>query len=104
MLKLRFSFVCGIVYADGRMKHMPSTLAKIKTMLDSHIGKKLTVTSHVGRKKILTRKGKLSETFPAVFVVELDKDESAVERVSYSYTDVLTQNIKLEFENEEAEE
>ena len=83
---------------------MPSTLAKIKSMLDSHIGKKLTVTSHVGRKKILTRKGKLSETFPAVFVVELDRDESAVERVSYSYTDVLTQNIKLEFENEEAAE
>ena len=73
-------------------------------MPSSHIGKKLTVTSHVGRKKILTRKGKLSETFPAVFVVELDKDESAVERVSYSYTDVLTQNIKLEFENEEAAE
>ena len=83
---------------------MPSNLAKIKSMFDSHIEKKLTVTSHVVRKKILTRKGKLSETFPAVFVVELDKDESAVERVSYSYTDVLTQNIKLEFENEEAEE
>ena len=50
---------------------MPSTLAKIKSMLDSHIGKKLTVTSHVGRKKILTRKGKLSETFPAVLKVQL---------------------------------
>ncbi|MGX5376683.1 Veg family protein [Ligilactobacillus sp. LYQ135] len=79
---------------------MPSTLMQIKSMLDIHIGENLTVTSHVGRKKVLTRRGKLSETFPAIFVVELDQGQSAVERVSYSYTDVLTRNIKLKFEGE----
>lgn len=102
MIKLNFFFVYGIVDADRRMKHMPNTLAEIKSMLDSHIGKSLTITSHVGRKKTVARKGRLSETFPSVFVVELDKHASAVDRVSYSYTDVLTQSIKLEFENEEA--
>ena len=77
---------------------MPSTLAKIKAKLDSYIGKNLTVTSHVGRKKVLTRRGTLRETFPAIFVIELDHDESAIKRVSYSYTDVLTNNIKLDFD------
>ncbi|WP_290033486.1 Veg family protein [Ligilactobacillus cholophilus] len=81
---------------------MPSTLAKIKSMLDNCIGKNLTVTSHIGRKKVVKRKGILSETFPSIFVVELDHDESAVERVSYSYTDILTKNILVEFEGQEA--
>ena len=31
----------------------------------------LTVTSHVGRKKVTKRHGILRETFPAVFIVEL---------------------------------
>lgn len=97
-----FSIVCYNTTHDRRMKRMPSTLAKIKLMLDSHIGKSLTVTSHVGRKKVMKCTGTLQETFPAIFVVELDQGESAVERVSYSYTDVLTKNIKLEFEGEES--
>lgn len=34
-------------------------------------------------------------------MVELDQDENAFERVSYSYTDVLTQSVEIEFIGEE---
>lgn len=78
---------------------MPKNLAAIKKELDARIGKPLTVTSQIGRKKVLRRRGILRKTFPAVFIVELDQDESAVENVSFSYTDVLTQNIELSFED-----
>ncbi len=79
---------------------MPVTIAKIKTKLDDRIGNNLTVTTQVGRKKVTTRHGILRETFPAVFVVDLDQDENAVKRVSFSYTDVLTRNIELNFDND----
>ena len=78
---------------------MPKNLAAIKKELDARIGKPLTVTSQSGRKKVLRRRGILRKTFPAVFIVELDQDESAVENASFSYTDVLTQNIELSFED-----
>lgn len=79
---------------------MAVTLTTIKTKLDDQIGNNLTVTTQVGRKKVTSRHGILRETFPAVFVVDLDQDENAVKRVSYSYTDVLTRNIELAFDNE----
>ena len=81
-----------------RWSVLPSTLTKIKSKLDKCIGAGLTVTSHVGRKKVTKRHGILRETFPAVFIVELSHEENAVERVSYSYTDVLTNSIVLDFD------
>lgn len=80
---------------------MPNRLADIKSKLDSCIGASLTVTSHIGRKKVSKCHGVLKETFPAIFIVELDDDgRNVVERVSYSYTDVLTNNIKIDFASE----
>ena len=37
----------------------------------------------------------LSETYRAVFVVELDQEENAFERVSYSYADILTEAVEI---------
>lgn len=82
------------------VKHMPTTLANIKNGLDGHIGDKLMVVAQAGRKKVTKRKGILRETFPAVFVVDLDQDENAFERVSYSYADLLTKSIAIEFDEE----
>ncbi|QGG61434.1 Veg family protein [Loigolactobacillus bifermentans] len=76
---------------------MPITLASIKKTLDSKVGEKMLVVAQAGRKKITKRKGVLHETYPAVFVVDLDQDENAFERVSYSYADLLTKTIEIKF-------
>lgn len=79
---------------------MPTTIKQIKSQLDDKLGTQLTVVANLGRKKINRQSGRLAETFPAVFVVELTNtdDTAAVKRVSYSYTDVLTHDILLDFE------
>lgn len=76
---------------------MPITLKSIKERLDSQLGKEIKLIAQAGRKKTTERKGILTDTYPSVFVVELDQDEHAFERVSYSYTDVLTNTVELEF-------
>ncbi len=43
----------------------------------------------------------LAQTYPSVFVVELDQEENAFERVSYSYADVLTETVQLTFLDDE---
>jgi uncharacterized protein Veg len=56
-----------------------------------------------GRKKTIERTGVLAETYPAVFVIELDQDENSFERVSYSYADILTQTVQLTFYEDKQE-
>ena len=80
---------------------MPITLASIKRKLDGKIGENLTVVAQAGRKKVTRRRGTLKETYPAIFVVDLDQDENAFERVSYSYADLVTKSIQITFEGEE---
>ncbi|MTH55260.1 ABC transporter permease [Bacillus mangrovi] len=76
---------------------MAKTLTDIKNSLDLNLGKRLTLKANGGRRKTVERSGVLAETYPAVFIVELDQDENAFERVSYSYADVLTETVQLTF-------
>ena len=73
------------------------TLIEIKQGLEGQIGKRLKLTANGGRRRTVIRSGVLSETYPAVFVVELDQEENAFERVSYSYADVLTEAVEISF-------
>lgn len=79
------------------------TLREIKQNLESQIGRRLELTANGGRRRTISRSGVLAETYPAVFVVELDQDENAFERVSYSYADVLTEAVELNFFDEKSQ-
>lgn len=50
---------------------------------------------------MIERCGILAETYPSVFVIELDQKENSFERVSFSYADVLTETVKLTFWDDE---
>ncbi|ETA73973.1 Veg family protein [Ligilactobacillus equi] len=77
---------------------MPTNLAQIKHNLDEHLGQPLTVTIKGRSNTEKVHHGTLASTFPAIFIVELVGEEESIERVSYSYRDVLTNTIKLDFE------
>ncbi|MFC3882060.1 biofilm formation stimulator Veg [Bacillus songklensis] len=78
---------------------MAKTLSDIKQSLDSNLGRRLKLKANGGRRKTIERCGVLTETYPSIFVVELD-EENALERVSYSYADVLTETVQLTFFDE----
>ena len=80
---------------------MPESLMEIKEELDSRLGKKVLLTAQAGRKRKTERKGILRETYHSVFVVDLDQEENAFERVSYGYADVLTSSVEISFYDEE---
>ena len=79
---------------------MPATLATIKQDLEDRIGSKIMLVAQTGRKRQTERRGILTETYPSVFVVDLDPEENSFERVSYSYSDVLTKTVEIEFVTE----
>jgi len=72
-----------------------SALLSIKRGLESHVGQKIRVRANKGRRKIVEKEGILEKTYPSIFIVKLDEDRSGSRRVSYSYTDVLTETVEL---------
>lgn len=80
---------------------MGKTLVDIKRTLDANIGKRITIKANGGRRKTIERSGFLEETYPSVFIIKLDEDQNAFERVSYSYADVLTETVQLTVCSEE---
>lgn len=86
---------CGVYLQVVRWNPLAKTLVEIKQGLEEYLGKRIRVKANGGRKKTIERYGTLSETYPSVFIVELDQEENAFERVSYSYADVLTETVEL---------
>src|SRR5699024_12375906 len=99
MVNLKFSEKCDKV--ENEVNAMPITLASIKKDLEGRIGSEIMLVAQTGRKRQTERRGILTETYPSVFVVGLDPNENSFERVSYSYSDVLTKTGELELFGEE---
>ncbi|MFO7172849.1 MAG: Veg family protein [Bacillota bacterium] len=72
-----------------------SVLADIKRDLDSHIGARIRLRANKGRKKVLEREGILEQTYPNIFTVRIRDGSLGERRVSYSYTDLLTEDVEL---------
>ncbi len=70
---------------------------QLRKIWNGRIGSEIMLVAQTGRKRQTERKGILTETYPSVFVVDLDPDENSFERVSYSYSDVLTRTVEIEF-------
>ncbi|MBA4495828.1 biofilm formation stimulator Veg [Paenactinomyces guangxiensis] len=81
-----------------------NALSEIKLTLEGYIGQKIRLKANSGRRKTIERTGILEETYPSVFVVKLDEDQHAFNRVSYSYADVLTESVELTVFNSENEQ
>ena len=78
-------------------------LSDIKQDIQNLIGNRIRLKTNKGRKRVSERVGILEETYPNIFIVKLDEKKSAVRRVSYSYTDVLTETIELSVCPDDAE-
>lgn len=88
------SYVIVMWWGDWEM---PNELAEIKDYLDDRVGEPISVTVQMGRKKKKERNGILKETYRSVFVVDLNQEENDFDRISYSYRDILTNTIEIEF-------
>ncbi len=76
---------------------MTATINSIKDTFEGLVGEQLIVTVDAGRGRKIIHEGILTETYPSLFVVELDDGEDSYERVSFSYADVLTDSIDIDF-------
>lgn len=76
------------------------TIENIKTGIGRHVGKSVIIMANKGRKKIVTKRGTIEGIYPSVFMVSYQGEGEITTRVTYSYTDVLTENVQIKLARE----
>jgi uncharacterized protein Veg len=70
-------------------------VGRIRSNLEELTGRRIRVRANMGRSKIIEREGILTQTHPALFVVEVQEKRERTARASYQYVDVLTGTVEL---------
>lgn len=72
-----------------------SDLVQIKRNIETCIGERVQLRSNKGRKKFFISEGVIENTYPSIFTIRFENEYEMTRRVSYSYTDVLTNAVEL---------
>ncbi len=72
-----------------------NSLDRIRKNVEDCIGKKVILKANKGRKKTTIKEGILEEAYPSLFVVKISNQYDCVRRVSYTYTDILTETVEI---------
>ncbi len=72
-----------------------NSLSKIRKDVEDCVGKKVILKANKGRKKTTVREGILESAYPSIFVVKISNDYDSVRRVSYTYSDILTETVEV---------
>ncbi|NLK22026.1 MAG: Veg protein [Epulopiscium sp.] len=76
-------------------------LSQIRRDIEECVGEKVKLKTNKGRRKTVINEGVLEDAYSSVFVVRVKNAfENSFRRISYSYTDILTQTVELSFYNE----
>ncbi|HAZ37461.1 MAG TPA: hypothetical protein DEF85_05360 [Clostridiaceae bacterium] len=77
-------------------------LDAIKNNIDGHVGERVVLRANSGRRKVIIKEGVLEKTYPNIFIIRVEGNDSTSRTVSYSYSDVLTETVQLVFKDEAA--
>mgnify|MGYP000642075601 FL=1 len=77
-----------------------NVLDKIKEEVKSFVGQRVSVKANRGRRKAVEKEGVLEKTHENVFIVRI-KDHNQIRRLSYSYSDLLTDNVVVKSKDDE---
>lgn len=74
-----------------------SDIMRVKSSVDKNIGSKVKIRANRGRHRIDVSEGIISETYPSIFLVEvINKIDDTTQKISFSYTDVLTKDVQMQ--------
>ena len=74
-----------------------SDIKKVKFSVDKNIGNRVRIRANRGRHKIDETEGIIRETYPSIFLVEVENElDASRQKISFSYTDVLTKDVQMQ--------
>jgi uncharacterized protein Veg len=72
-----------------------ATLTEIRKSVESCIGSKVLLRTNKGKRKVNVKEGIIEDAFPSVFIVKVNAGMDTERRVSYSYSDILTDTVEI---------
>ena len=72
-----------------------SIVTRIHDILENQQGNRLKVKANMGRSKIIECEGVLTEAYPQLFIMEVERKRGRITRQSYQYVDILTGAVEL---------
>jgi uncharacterized protein Veg len=72
-----------------------ATLSEIRKSVESCIGSKVLLRTNKGKRKVSVKEGIIEDAFPSVFIVKVNAGMDSERRVSYSYSDILTDTVEV---------
>lgn len=71
-------------------------LSKLRYSIEYHIGRNVKISSNKGRHKFVVVEGIIKETYPNLFLVEIDSTSNCAKKtLSFSYRDVMTKDVRM---------
>ena len=75
---------------------MAQNLENIRELVRLHKGSRIFYRAANGRRKVEERNGVIQETYPSLFTVYIESQQSTV---SFSYADILTREVEVQLES-----
>lgn len=69
------------------------TIEKVKEKIEQNEGKTLSFKFNGARNQIEEFEGEIVETYPQIFVIQLNEENAP--RKSFSYSDILTESLEI---------
>ncbi|MFZ5975341.1 MAG: Veg family protein [Bacillota bacterium] len=73
-----------------------NVLEQIRQEVKGHEGQRVLVSARRARRGFAVNRGVLEATYPSIFTITTDDDQDS--RLSFSYSEILTRNVILEWE------
>lgn len=67
----------------------------VRTDIQKIIGSKVRLETNKGRHKSVVSRGIVSNVYPSIFTVQLSEGPDPSRKLSFSYTDVLTNAVEI---------
>ena len=72
-----------------------SDVFHVRSDIQRIIGSRVRLETNKGRHKSVIDKGIISNVYPSIFTVELNEGPNPARKISFSYTDVLTNTVEI---------
>ena len=85
-----------IIFGNNLLMRKSSlSVADAKNYIDELVGKNITMQVCRGRKQVKKYKGIVENTFRSVFVVKLTEGDTHSPTLTYSYSDVVCEEVRI---------
>lgn len=71
------------------------TIQDIREEIRKYINAPVIIEAHRSKKKIYSKRGVIAEAYSNIFIVDMEEAVGKEYRLSFSYSDLMTRNIRL---------